>query len=527
MLGEQWPAECEMETEYLVVNVSCTVRVVRYFDRRKADFETFLMPSDFAMALKLDDNWQISNDSALYNSGKFEGDLDMDIAELENISPNTNSKNPQNNVLYNAVRNRHQIWSSSQIPYAISSQYTPYSRSVIAAAMEEYATRTCVRWVPRSVKDSDYIYIVPDRGCYSMVGKTGGKQTVSLGTGCIQKGIILHELMHAVGFFHEQSRTDRDNHITVLWENIQPGMQGQFEKYDHAMIDSLSADYDYDSIMHYGPRAFSRNGQPTLMPKVPAAIGQRLHFSTLDIFKINKLYNCSSNVTQMQTVAPSLQTKVDKSLKPTKTPMHLIITDSCKNIRSDCDELVAYGEYCVTNLWMKHYCPESCETCSNFTGLNILMCWKLLRRIKPCMDQRLDCLTLVQNGHCTISNAFMQAFCSKSCGFCKSAEVIDNATVVTTKLSTIGAIITTTAETMRKPSKSKQSFEIAWRKLIGSKINPAEIFPTQKTCTDQKHFCTHWKSAGFCKGLFSSFMTENCQRSCELCIVEDKDIYLE
>lgn len=47
------------------------------------------------------------------------------------------------------------------------------SRSVIAAAMEEYAQRTCIRWVPRSTEDYDYIYIVPDRGCYSMVGKTG------------------------------------------------------------------------------------------------------------------------------------------------------------------------------------------------------------------------------------------------------------------------------------------------------------------------------------------------------------------
>lgn len=54
----------------------------------------------------------------------------------------------------------------------------------------------------------------------------GGRQTLSLGSGCIQKGIIIHEMMHAVGFFHEQSRTDRDDFITILWNNIQPGMQG-------------------------------------------------------------------------------------------------------------------------------------------------------------------------------------------------------------------------------------------------------------------------------------------------------------
>jgi astacin len=99
-----------------------------------------------------------------------------------------------------------------------------------------------------------------------MVGKTGGRQTLSLGNGCIQKGIIIHgkyfrfafqlmlskrnlEMMHAVGFFHEQSRTDRDNYITIMWANIQPGMQGQFEKYSPVTIQTLGSDYDFASIM--------------------------------------------------------------------------------------------------------------------------------------------------------------------------------------------------------------------------------------------------------------------------------------
>lgn len=69
---------------------------------------------------------------------------------------------------------------------------------------------------------------------------------------------------------------------------------GQFEKYGQGMIDMLGAEYDFDSIMHYGPRAFSRNGKPTMVPKRPANIGQRLRFSKLDLYKLNKLYDCSS-----------------------------------------------------------------------------------------------------------------------------------------------------------------------------------------------------------------------------------------
>ncbi|VDK60981.1 unnamed protein product [Onchocerca ochengi] len=424
---------------YVTVATVNDLHDLKYFDRRKADSEAFLMPSDFAMASELGDNdWQDSDDWALYSSGKFEGDMDItegDILELTNTYPIVDSEDtyPQNNVLYNAVRNRHQLWPNSRIPYAMSNQYSSYSRSVIAAAMEEYTQHTCIRWVPRSVEDYDYIYIMPDRGCYSMVGKTGGKQTVSLGTGCIQKGIIMHELMHAVGFFHEQSRTDRDNHITVLWENIQPGMQGQFEKYDHGIIDSLGADYDYDSIMHYGPRAFSGNGQPTLVPKIPIAIGQRLHFSTLDIFKINKLYNCPLRVIGTKRTAVSSSPKINESQKLTNASIHLIITDSCKNIRSDCDELAVHG-WCTGNpRWMKHYCPKSCKLCSNLT-------------VQPCVDQRPDCFTLMQNGHCTISNVFMHAFCSKSCDFCKS--VLRNETVATL-LSTKSAIITTETTTSK------------------------------------------------------------------------------
>ena len=50
-----------------------------------------------------------------------------------------------------------------------------------------------------------------------------GSQEISLGTGCNNTGIVMHEMMHAVGFWHEQARYDRDQYVEILWENIQPG----------------------------------------------------------------------------------------------------------------------------------------------------------------------------------------------------------------------------------------------------------------------------------------------------------------
>lgn len=60
--------------------------------------------------------------------------------------------------------------------------------------------------------------------CWSSIGRSGGKQRLSLGKGCERKGTAIHEFMHALGFFHEQSRLDRDKYVTVYWNNIEKGM---------------------------------------------------------------------------------------------------------------------------------------------------------------------------------------------------------------------------------------------------------------------------------------------------------------
>lgn len=99
-------------------------------------------------------------------------------------------------------------------------------KRLILDAMNDYHKQTCVRFKPYTGEESDYVRITAgNSGCWSSVGKVGGKQDVNLQIpGCVtKKGTVIHELMHAVGFLHEQSRYERDEYIDVQWHNIMPG----------------------------------------------------------------------------------------------------------------------------------------------------------------------------------------------------------------------------------------------------------------------------------------------------------------
>lgn len=59
--------------------------------------------------------------------------------------------------------------------------------------------------------------------CWSYVGDDGVGQDVSIGAGCDTKAIVEHELLHALGFYHEQSRSDRDDYVKIWWDQIEEG----------------------------------------------------------------------------------------------------------------------------------------------------------------------------------------------------------------------------------------------------------------------------------------------------------------
>ncbi|KAJ6636300.1 Zinc metalloproteinase nas-4 [Pseudolycoriella hygida] len=150
-------------------------------------------------------------------------------------------------------------------------------------------------WPPNSKPTGDYVYIIKgtNNGCNSHVGRIGGKQPMNLQSpGCMNVGTIMHEMIHALGFYHEQSRPDRDNYVTILWQNIQPGFAFAFDKYPSNVVTTFDVPYNYKSIMHYGGYDFSKNKKPTIVAKNGAKVGSDGKLQDTDILKLKRMYNC-------------------------------------------------------------------------------------------------------------------------------------------------------------------------------------------------------------------------------------------
>jgi hypothetical protein len=135
-------------------------------------------------------------------------------------------------------------------------------------------------------------------GCWSFVGMRGGRQQLNLQlfapeSGCFRLYTIVHEFLHALGFYHMQSATERDEYVEILWENIQPGMEHNFNKYGPERISQYGIEYDYGSVMHYPPGAFSINDQPTIIAIKDIGgetMGQTVRLSDKDIARLNAKY---------------------------------------------------------------------------------------------------------------------------------------------------------------------------------------------------------------------------------------------
>ena len=178
----------------------------------------------------------------------------------------------------------HSLWPKGRLVYRIDDNLGGQDR--VRDAIAHWEEHTDIEFVERT-DEQDFVSFVPGGGCSAHVGRIGGEQFVRLGPGC-STGNTIHEIGHALGLWHEQSRSDRDDHIEVLLENVIESAIHNFNQHIHDGQDL--AEYDTASIMHYGTHFFSKNGEPTIRSKDGSPLGQRAALSDGDIAAIAEAY---------------------------------------------------------------------------------------------------------------------------------------------------------------------------------------------------------------------------------------------
>lgn len=183
-------------------------------------------------------------------------------------------------------------WPGGLMPYVIASSLPAANKTRVENAIKHWEDNTSMRFVKRTSSNAsqypNYVNFRAATGCWSQVGMSGGKQDIGLAAGC-GFGASVHEIGHAWGLWHEQSREDRDSNVRINWQNITSGKEHNFNQ--HISDGDDVGAYDFGSIMHYGGTAFSKNGRPTIVPLTSGqSLGQRSGLSAGDIAAVHSIY---------------------------------------------------------------------------------------------------------------------------------------------------------------------------------------------------------------------------------------------
>merc|ERR1712055_575262 len=209
---------------------------------------------------------------------------------------------PEGSIMESSgVKNEAYRWPGGILNYEMSNAVSSEDKTLIRNTLSQLETKldSCIKF---READSGFRVIVKAEGkCSSSVGYNGngndGSQDMSLDAGgCMDPGTIEHEFYHAIGVWHTQRRTDRDDHVKINFENIIDGEKHNFVKKSESEVSEFGLPYDFESVMHYSDTAYSKNEKKTIEtidPSKQDVIGNSDGVSEGDILLVKRMYGCT------------------------------------------------------------------------------------------------------------------------------------------------------------------------------------------------------------------------------------------
>jgi len=234
----------------------------------------------------------------------IDGDIVMPAAEVKAILSGQKKLSDVSDATYIDL-----LWTNGIVPFEFDVNVSAPNQSAAISAMAVLESAANVHFEQCALNScpllSNYVHIQNSAMNNSQVGMVGFRQNINIFNWNTQY-IIVHEMLHALGFYHEQTRADRDTYIQINCPNLQGGCNGDIynANFKIPILAVAYGNYDFDSVMHYDDCAFSNDCPPggtcactnkviTVLPpnqNQQTLIGQRTHLSVLDRATVSFLY---------------------------------------------------------------------------------------------------------------------------------------------------------------------------------------------------------------------------------------------
>ncbi len=179
-------------------------------------------------------------------------------------------------------------WPGGVVPFS-TALISGTTLTRVNAAIADWNADTSLQFIPRTT-EANFINFVPGDGCSSLVGMHFGPQPVTLSSKC-STGNVRHEIGHAIGLFHEQQRSDRDDFVTIDF-NATTSDTNYYRWVSYGLPGVDLGPYDTGSLMHYGSFFFATDPAVPVMLTVDGDIitPQRAALSDGDLWGVDRIY---------------------------------------------------------------------------------------------------------------------------------------------------------------------------------------------------------------------------------------------